>query len=100
MLVPRRVGSVAASLGLAAISLVGPLATVAPASAGTSVTTGAGPAADTQAIAAVERFGNYLSLGTCNYWRYAVQATGRPTSACFEDWGLPTVSGRWYFYAY
>ncbi|MEN3609070.1 hypothetical protein AAH979_05920 [Plantactinospora sp. ZYX-F-223] len=38
-------------------------------------------------------YGPYADEGTCNYWKYAVAATGQRTHGCFYDIG-------WYFYTY
>lgn len=85
----RHLRSLAAAAGLAAAALVGPMAAGASASE---------PAATAPAApAAMETFGPYSSEGTCNYWRYAVAATGRRTDPCHR---FPAVGEYWFFQAY
>lgn len=84
----HRIGSVAATLGLAVAGLVGPLASV------TSASTDAPATADT-AAAADNWYGPYRDLGTCNYWKYAMNRAGVPTTSCHQ----PFLDGKWWFIA-
>jgi hypothetical protein len=81
----HRIGAVAATLGLAVVGLVGPLASAT--SASTDV-----PAA---AAAADNWYGPYRDLGTCNYWKSAMNAAGIPTTSCHQ----PFLDGTWWFIA-
>ncbi|MCW6003970.1 hypothetical protein K1W54_05140 [Micromonospora sp. CPCC 205371] len=45
------------------------------------------------AASATRYYGPYPDEGTCNYWKYAVAATGQRVHGCFYDIG-------WYFYTY
>ena len=40
-------------------------------------------------------YGPYSDEATCNYWRYAVQASGQPTRRCYHD-----IYYQWFFAAY
>lgn len=93
----HRIGSAAAALGLATAGLVGSLAAAGPAAAADGAAAPASPTADARATAASELYGPYSSLGTCNYWRYAVQAAGHRTEPCHR---FPAVGEYWFFEAY
>lgn len=93
MTLTHRIGSAAAALGLATAGLVGSLAAAGPAAAGGA----AAPTTDARATAAGELYGPYSSLGTCNYWRYAVEAAGHRTEPCHR---FPAVGEYWFFEAY
>jgi hypothetical protein len=86
MSVQHRIAAAAASVGLVACALVVPAASAiaAPSEA---------PASGS---AVREAFGPYRSAGECNYWRRAVQASGRPVSLCFPS---PPGTNQWYFTA-
>lgn len=64
----------------------------APAGAAESATSTSAPAT-ASAAGYPHYYGPYPDEGTCNYWKYAVAATGERVHGCFYDIG-------WYFYTY
>jgi hypothetical protein len=87
MKLTRRIGTLAATFGLAVAGLTGPLASASSASTSAPAVTEA---------AADNWYGPYRDLGTCNYWKYAMNAAGVRTTSCHQ----PFLDGTWWFIAY